>query len=451
MKAAPSLRSHRSWKFGLGLTTLVALSSCGHGASESVTPPSSRSTPTSSQRSTVAIGAPSATQVDTLAPSTQAPGRGVVPDTGGASVVSGEADVTNSVAMAIDLATGRVRWSIAASDDLRGVAEAAADNEHVYLRSGFCDNNVATALDSTTGAIVWRSPPDLPIVEASVDVADPLLAASETVVMQAVGTSGQFGIVGLDTATGIPRWRSDGGRVIAESENVVVVWSPVEGQVRVLDRLAGTERWSRRTGPPLQVPNTGPPTSKDLPQPVAGAADTDLVFLRIGDEVSASEISTGSTHWTVSVPHMQDPAQLHAGPGVVLTESEGGILALDANDGSKRWFMPKTTDVDYLSLSGAQIVGGNLFFAESSLSVVDMNTGDPGWKIPSGIGPAFLVAAGNGRVLIGDQGGHIHLFDAATGDDQWKSLTDDGIPAPAGSTYVLGPDALYIARVCGGA
>ena len=49
------------------------------------------------------------------------------------------------------------------SDELRGVSEVIADDGLVFVRSGYCDNNVLAALDPTSGAVVWRTAPNLPI------------------------------------------------------------------------------------------------------------------------------------------------------------------------------------------------------------------------------------------------------------------------------------------------
>jgi hypothetical protein len=49
------------------------------------------------------------------------------------------------------------RWTMPRSDDLRGVSNVLVGAGLVIVQSGFCDNNVATALDPATGAVLWRT------------------------------------------------------------------------------------------------------------------------------------------------------------------------------------------------------------------------------------------------------------------------------------------------------
>ena len=255
---------------------------------------------------------------------------------------------------AISLDDATTRWTTPRSDDLRGVSDVIVGAGLVFVRSGYCDNHVAAALDPTTGAVVWRTDPGLQIDEVSRAAGVPGLVAHGIVIMLVSQR-----VVGLDTATGLPKWTSEVGQLVAESESAVVVWSPVAGLIRVLDRVTGAELWTLRTNEPLQprAPSPGPANPADAPPFVSAAADEERVYIRVDSEVTAHAALDGTQQWSTSVG-TPGPAVLLSGLDVLLTESNGGIVALDATDGRQRWSIPNNTAAEQLSLNESRVSDG---------------------------------------------------------------------------------------------
>lgn len=350
---------------------------------------------------------------------------------------------------AFNLENGTTRWTMPQSDELRGVSEVIADDGLVFVRSGYCDNSVAAALDPTSGAVVWRTAPDLPIDEVNRVGGVPALVANGIIMMSTLQRW-----VGLDTATGQPRWTAPVGQLVAESPSAVVVSSPEAGLVRVLDRVTGAELWSLRTNPPLQTPPSGPPSAADLPPFVSAAADEDRVYIRVQNEVTAYEAPNGNQQWSATVGPFgesgESPGFLKHGGDVLLTESDGGVVALDAANGSQRWSVPNNTDAEQLGLTDARIADGNLYLPIGlSITAFDLATGTPRWQLPiEQLG--MLLAAGGGRVLL-TVGGRPQMVDAAAG----KELSNyTAPPIPQGNVgpaiYEIDGDNLYLGWSCGG-
>jgi outer membrane protein assembly factor BamB len=397
--------------FALTAVALCPVVSCGSGGGGAAPAiPSTTAASTLAQESTTSA-------VTSLPPPTLA-----VPPLAGDLVVA-----------AINLADATPRWTSPKTDELRGVSDVIAGDGLVFVRSGYCGNFVGVALNPTSGAVVWRTDPVLAEVGRNSGVTG--LVASGVVV---VPSSSQR-LVGLDTATGHPLWTSDVGELAAESDSLVVLRSPIDGSVHVLDRVTGKQDWSVPTNPP-STPNP------HIAKSVSAAVDGDRVYLRAEADVTAYAAKTGKQQWTTPVGSM-DGAIVLRGLDVVLTQSNGGVVALDAADGRQRWFLPNNTGTEQLGLSDAKMADGNLYLPVGpSVSALDLATGEPRWPMPSGLSMIYPLAAGDGRVLL-SASGRLQLLDAATGTTLWTGSTPT---APSAAVYTLDRDNLYLAWSCGG-
>ena len=171
------------------------------------------------------------------------------------------------------------------SDDLRGVSNVIVGAGLLVVQSGFCDNNVATALDPATGAVLWRTDPSLPIDELS----RPLVyrAWSPMTSSSCPHRSG-WSVSTLPPVkqSGPPRLVTR-GRVRIGGRGVVAGCRPDP----CVGSRQGAELWTLRTNPPLPSPSPsptpGPANPADLPPFVSAAADGEHVYIRVDSEVTA--------------------------------------------------------------------------------------------------------------------------------------------------------------------
>ncbi len=325
------------------------------------------------------------------------------------------------------------------------------DEPLAFVQSGYCGDDVVVAIDPATGATVWRTPPDVAVGEQTIDSGVIAPVFGNVLVTQVVQPD-QLLMVGLDIATGQPKWTIGGGVVLAASAAALVVWSLREGIVRVIDPATGSELWTVRTNAPIDVDTTEPPTAGEALPEVTAAAGDGLVYLDVDKTITGSDAATGTQRWSVAMPGSPSgPANIAAGGDVVLVEDGGGITALDATTGAERWTVPNTTDVEQLSLHDGFVADGNLYLpGPPSVMAIDLATGQTRWSMPIAMGLGIeLIAAGGGRVLIQDQNNRLHLKDAVTGAEEW----DAAVAAQrtlTGGTYQLDNDTIYITWPCGG-
>ena len=176
------------------------------------------------------------------------------------------------------------------------------------------------------------------------------------------------------------------------------------------------------------------------------------MYIRVQNEVTAYEAPNGNQQWSATVGPFgesgETPGFLLRGGDVLLTESDGAVVALDAANGSQRWSVPNNTGTEQLALTDAQIADGNLYLSSGgSLTAFDLATGTQRWQAPS---QSYLAAAGGGRVLL-TVVGRPQMVDTAAGTEL---SNDTAPPIPQGNVgpaiYEIDGDNLYLGWSCGG-
>jgi outer membrane protein assembly factor BamB len=145
---------------------------------------------------------------------------------------------------ALDLATGRPRWS-ADLASLWMAAEPVVRDDVVYL------GTPPSAWDLGTGRPRWSSP----IAPSAVGA--PVLAGDRLVVAAVDVAAGMGVVLGLDAATGRPRWRTPLGagelphpREPLWTTSGVVIVASSSGRIVGLDAATGRERWRHTPAAP---------------------------------------------------------------------------------------------------------------------------------------------------------------------------------------------------------
>ena len=92
--------------------------------------------------------------------------------------------------------------------DIRSFSWSAGlvgDEPLAFVQSGYCGDDVVVAIDPATGATVWPTPPDVAVGEQTID-SEVIASVFGNVLVTQVVQPDQLSTVGLDIATGEPKW-----------------------------------------------------------------------------------------------------------------------------------------------------------------------------------------------------------------------------------------------------
>ncbi len=254
-------------------------------------------------------------------------------------------------------------------------------------------------------------------------------------------------LVAVDAQEGAVRWRVSDPRLRTESVSAVgseSVFVAGEAGLFAVD-FDGEERWRYAprgvVGPETPTPTTPPPTPDgETPPPdgeprIAGfwdpLVDGDTVYVaeRSADGVHAVDAATGTERWTAP------GYDLAAVAGELVLATDGGLVALDADDGSEVWRADPTTYGSVAVRDGAVYAGELEHFYRLNLA-----TGETEWSFDGEIESFESPAVGPDRVYAptsvteGGDGGNLYALDRETGEPEWcryLGFTTVGPPALA--------------------
>ncbi len=237
---------------------------------------------------------------------------------------------TDACVVALDAATGAVRWR----REFPAAGEPTVSGERLYVVD---TDAVTVALDTASGETVWRTE-----FEASIDTGNrvaPAVAGGRVF----LGTTDC--LVALDAETGERRWQFpvDFPRPpsVAVTDTSSTVYVGDDDTVYALDATDGGERWRETVASPL----AGPPV-----------VDGDSVHVTVRDEyggVVALDADTGDRRWTYDLETLsvdREPVSnavlvdetvvLVLGPVITSAERAEEVVALGAADGTECWRYP---------------------------------------------------------------------------------------------------------------
>jgi uncharacterized protein (TIGR03382 family) len=345
------------------------------------------------------------------------------------------------------------RWAAAIGGHALQAAPAIAGGTVYATATDQGDGNTGgvVAIDLATGAIKWRTATPLQVRGG------PAVTGNTVAVAQLDGT-----VLGLEAATGAIRWRSELGAGLtpgtwaifappaADAGDILVgnqrrlaaisaaegamVWSAVpiprgqdfEGQsaiavgdgvaIGVFDRaLGGLGAWDRATGAQLWRVDSLLTTAINASPVVSDG----LVYVVNGiDEVFALEVATGARRWQVKL----DPAGFDWGNATVGTPAISGrtlvvptlyrdLVALDATTGFELWRHAGTPGplrtthyrgVGEAGFEASPVITGDIVWAADTsgrLSALDIMTGEELWHTALGA-PVLAGLAVSGDWLV---------------------------------------------------
>lgn len=228
-------------------------------------------------------------------------------------------------------------------------------------------------------------------------------------------------VFALDRDNGQVRWSFDyppstaddhrqGGLTRVGDLLLVPAWN---GALYALAAKSGELRWMREIGQPLRC---------------APAVAGERLYVASGDGTLAAVGLDGTLLWRIEhkSPLLATPALTNEGPLVV--EREGRLSAYDA-DGKVRW-RRELGELCYYA--GALVADGAVYLATAggSLWKLDAATGTVIWR-RAGLGPVYATPTlHDGRLLVGDNDGILHIIGADGGDSLATWTVGGAIQSP---------------------
>lgn len=280
---------------------------------------------------------------------------------------------------AVTLTNGERRWEA----PLPGVQPfGAVRGDTVLLATG----SSFVALDRATGKVRWQL--DTPESPGPVAFVGPAGTPPVAVVSTLEG-----GLVGLDSATGRTRWSVRfAGRVRGTpaaddaSGTIATVWQhdALGTDLRLIDGTSGAARWEHRL-----------PVMAGSPVIASGSVVVGAGGGRRDSEVRAFALVDGSARWRTRVPapFQPDLVPLVDGREVVVVDQLGHVSSLGLAHGSRRW----TTDTRALEVHARPVrVGDAVLVGNEVGEVVTLDRADGRVRArrrPAGL-PVGLAVAG---------------------------------------------------------
>ncbi len=277
---------------------------------------------------------------------------------------------------AVDLRTGRERWSFPVSGTY---LSPATDGETVFLKAESANRGQVFALDLETGAQRWVFTPKR---VSSADhgfigghVTSP--AVSGYAVLVASGKE----LYALNKRTGEPLWEVSMTEWVTAAPAVAKdrIYLADSKFIYAVDERTGKLAWKKPAAFSLYF---------------APIVADDTVFIRDGKKIVALASADGKKRWENPVGgESLIPGAVSAGRLLVVTT--GALLALDIRTGQEVW---RYSQPNYISLPA--VAGTNAFLlagatGQSTLTAVDIESGKASWsqRIPA-LSPAAPVVAG---------------------------------------------------------
>ncbi|WP_218315102.1 outer membrane protein assembly factor BamB [Halomonas sp. 18071143] len=290
---------------------------------------------------------------------------------------------------------GRARYPIAPAREGNTVFAADA-------------NGLVAAFNAQSGEREWQIELDTPISSALNAIADQVYLGTR---------NGE--VIALSQRDGSVSWRSRvSSEVLAapQANQQLLLVQSIDGQITALDRASGEERWVYTSSQPaLTLRGTGTPMVID-PVTFVGLANGRLATLdnRSGQPLWEMQIATPRGHSDVErLVDLSGQPVLSPDGRLFVTSYNGRVVALEATQGGTLW------EANISSRHTPVLVGNLLLVVSDNSHVIalDANSGQEVWR-NTDLEDRWLTAPAfaDGRLVVGDFEGYLHLLDAREGN-----------------------------------
>jgi outer membrane protein assembly factor BamB len=305
--------------------------------------------------------------------------------------------------IALDLATGAVRWRVPTPLPVRGGIAVAGDTVSTVQIDG-----TVLALDAASGAVRWRY-----ALSTNITPQAGAAFAAPTADGRDILAGHQRHLAAL--TDGVPQWTADpvpdgvdsqsAAALAAGAGLVVGTFNRWSGGVTAWDRVTGAQLWKYETEDTVGI-NSSPVIAGDQ-----------VIVATAADKVIALDLA-GNLRWSVQL----DPAGFDWGNATIGTPAVAhgivvvptlyrDLVALDAATGAELWRHAGTPGVlretHYRGANQAgyaaspAITGDVVWAADTSgdLAAIDLHTGQTLWHAPLGV-PVLAGLATSGNYLV---------------------------------------------------
>ncbi|ATH77733.1 outer membrane protein assembly factor BamB [Halomonas sp. NyZ770] len=290
---------------------------------------------------------------------------------------------------------GRARYPIAPAREGNTVFAADA-------------NGLIAAFNAQSGEREWQVELDTPISSALNAIAGQVYLGTR---------NGE--VIALSQRDGSVSWRSRvSSEVLAapQANQQLLLVQSIDGQITALDRASGEERWVYTSSQPaLTLRGTGTPMVID-PVTFVGTANGRLATLdnRSGQPLWEMQIATPRGRSDVErLVDLSGQPVLSPDGRLFVTSYNGRVVALEATQGGTLW------EANISSRHTPVLVGNLLLVVSDNSHVIalDANSGQEVWR-NTDLEDRWLTppAFADGRLVVGDFEGYVHLLDAREGN-----------------------------------
>ncbi|HEY7234060.1 MAG TPA: PQQ-binding-like beta-propeller repeat protein [Gemmatimonadaceae bacterium] len=315
------------------------------------------------------------------------------------------------------------------------------------FRGGPAHHGVYRGGGATLLGLAWRAPTDGDVVSS------PAIAGNDVFI-----GSGDGYLYALDLATGARRWRYDAGSPVSSSPAIgdgLVFAEARDGSVFAVDATTGKRRWRVTTGADLPLPWGHESGDHFLSSP---AYVDGTVVVGAGDGgIYALDATTGRRKWRAQTEGRVRASPAVANGRVYAGSYDGRVYCYDLTSGALRWrydtegvtLQSKLYGFDRRSIQSSPAVDNGVVYVgarDGFLYAIGADDGKLRWRVDHKISWIITSPAVSEHVIFaGSSDAHFAQALDSTGTERWRF----GADVPVWSSPAVAGDLVYFGDAAG--
>jgi outer membrane protein assembly factor BamB len=324
---------------------------------------------------------------------------------------------------------------------------AAPPAPETMFRGGPAHHGVYHGGGPTLLGLAWRAPTDGDVVSS------PAIANGVVYV-----GSGDGALYALDLATGARRWRYDAGSPVSSSPAVggaLVYAEARDGSIFAVDAASGARRWRVTTGKELPLPWGHESGDHFLSSP---AFVDGMIVVGAGDGgIYALDAATGRRKWRAQTEGRVRASPAVANGRVYAGSYDGRVYCYDLTSGALRWryetqgvtLKSGSYGFDRRSIQSSPAVDNGVVYVgarDGFLYAIGADDGKLRWRVDHKISWIITSPAVSEHVVFaGSSDAHFAQAIDSTGTERWRF----GADVPVWSSPAVADDLVYFGDAAG--